>query len=54
MKSTKNTKLKSALENLLRIAQGKLNTATEKNKESDIKHYKNDVTIIENQLKGLD
>lgn len=50
-KHTKN--LKSALENLLELAQGKLERAKEKNNQWDIEHYTNDVKIVENQLKDL-
>lgn len=43
--------LKQALETMLVLAQSKLATAINKNKEWDINHYKNDVKFIEQELK---
>lgn len=46
----KNNALKEALENLLIMAEDKLNRAISKGKEWDIEHYKNDIQIIKQQL----
>jgi hypothetical protein len=46
----KNKKLKEALENVLVMAKHKLQYAIDKNKEWDIKHYKNDIKFIESEL----
>lgn len=51
MKSNK--ELKEALERLLEIAEGKLQYATDKNKEWDIEHYKNDISLIKEQLSEI-
>jgi len=42
--------LKKALENLLTIAEQKLQHAIDKNKKWDIQHYKKDVEFIKSEL----
>ena len=49
--SKKEDKLKSALEKMLALANDKLALAKSKGKGWDIKHYENDIRIIEEQLK---
>jgi hypothetical protein len=46
----KNKKLKEALENLLKMAEDKLQYAIDKNKEWDVEHYKKDIEFIKNEL----
>jgi hypothetical protein len=41
---------KKALENMLVLANQKLERAKEKNSEWDIKHYENDILTIKKQL----
>ena len=45
--------LKEALNQMLIIANDKLNHAKDKNRKWDINHYKNDIKIIKEQLKTL-
>ena len=49
----KNNKLKEALENMLKIAECKLQYAIDKNKKWDIKHYKNNINFIKSELEKL-
>jgi hypothetical protein len=53
MSKQKVNKLKESLEQMLVLANNKLALAKSKNKEWDIEHYKNDVLIVENQLKEI-
>jgi hypothetical protein len=45
-----NQKLLSALENVLKIAEAKLQRAIDKNNQWDIEQYKNDVQYIKNEI----
>ena len=45
-----NQKLLSALENVLKIAEAKLQRSIDKNRQWDIEHYKNDVQYIKNEI----
>lgn len=45
-----NQKLLSALENVLKIAESKLQRAIDKDSQWDIEHYKNDVQYIKNKI----
>jgi hypothetical protein len=45
-----NQKLLSALENVLKIAESKLQRAIDKDNQWDIEHYKNDVQYIKNEI----
>lgn len=45
-----NQELLSALENVLKIAESKLQRAIDKNSQWDIEHYKNDVQFIKNEI----
>ena len=45
-----NQKLLSALENVLKIAESKLQRAIDKNSQWDIEQYKNDVQYIKNEI----
>jgi hypothetical protein len=53
MKATKGISLKEALEKMLGLAEQKLYVAVNKCKDWDINHYKKDIVIIKEQLKGL-
>lgn len=46
----KNKKLKEALENLLKMAEYKLQYAIDKNKEWDIEHYQKNIEYIKSEL----
>lgn len=46
----KNKELKEALENLLKMAEDKLQYAVDKNKEWDIEHYKKNIEFIKSEL----
>lgn len=46
----KNKKLKEALENLLKMAEDKLQYAIDKNKDWDVEHYKKDIEFIKSEL----
>ena len=45
-----NQKLLSALENVLKIAESKLQRAIDKDSQWDIEHYKNDVQYIKHEI----
>lgn len=45
-----NKKLKEALENLLKMAEDKLQYAIDKNKDWDVEHYKKDIEFIKSEL----
>lgn len=46
----KNKKLKEALENVLKMAEAKLQCAIDKNKEWDVEHYRKDIEFIKSEL----
>ena len=46
----KNKELKEALENLLKMAEAKLQYAIDKGKKWDIKHYRKDIEFIKSEL----
>ena len=45
-----NQKLLNGLENLLKVAESKLQRAIDKNSQWDIEQYKNDVQYIKNEI----